>query len=248
MEATKFLIKNAQIYGLDVENVVLVGDSAGGNLATVVNRKLIEENIIKPKLKVLIYPILQFFDFALPSYKEFMSERILGNIDNENFKNFIHYFTGYQVDDTILENGHSSALDKESEFSRFVDRNLLPDEFKLNKQFNKPISEQLNSTIDLKLKNMILHPDISPLLVSDSVLEASSALHTYVLTVGHDILRDDGLIYVKRLENLNLNVKHVHYKNLFHGIFGLLNGMLKFDLSHHLMKNVSDHIRHVIAL
>jgi acetyl esterase/lipase len=248
MEATKFLIKNAKLYGLDAENVVLVGDSAGGNLATVVNRKLIEENIIKPKLKVLIYPILQFFDFALPSYKEFMSERILGNIDNENFKNFIHYFTGYKVDDTILENGHSSALDKESEFSRFVDRNLLPDEFKLNKQFYKPISEQLNSTIDLNLKNMILHPDISPLLVSDSVLEATSALHTYVLTVGHDILRDDGLIYVKRLENLNLNVKHVHYKNLFHGIFGLLNGILKFDLSHHLMENVSDHIRHVIAL
>ena len=220
----------------------------GGNLATVINRKLIEDDIIRPKLKVLIYPILQFFDFALPSYQEFMSQRILGNIDNENFKNFIHYFTGFEVDDTILENGHSTALDKESVLSTYVDKSLIPEEFTQNKQFIKPISQQLNSTIDSNLKKMILHPDISPLLVPDSTFQAYSASYTYVLTVGNDILRDDGLIYVKRLNNLKLNVKHDHYENLFHGIFGLLNGPLKFDLSHYLMKNVSDHIRHVLAL
>jgi arylacetamide deacetylase-like 2 len=176
-----------------------------------------------------------------------MSQRILGNIDHENFKNFIHYFTGYEVDDTILENGHSSSLDKESELSKYVDKSLIPQKYQI-KPFNKPISEQLNSTIHLGLKNLILHPDISPLLVSDLILENYSALHTYVLTVGHDILRDDGLIYVKRLDNLNLNVKHEHYENLFHGIFGLLHGPLKFDLSHDLMNSVSAHIRDIIAL
>ena len=216
-------------------------------MASVINRKLIEDNIIRPKLKVLIYPILQFFDFALPSYKEFMSKNILGNIDDENFKNFIHYFTGFEVDDSILDNGHSTSYDKESELSKYVDKSLLPEKYK-KEEFYKPISEQLNSTIDMNLKNLILQPDISPLLVSDSTLKDYSAQHTYVLTVGQDILRDDGLIYVKRMNNLNLNVKHDHYENLFHGIFGLLHGPLKFDLSLDLMKSVSEHIRHVVAL
>lgn len=196
---------------------------------------------------MLIYPILQFFDFTLPSYQEFLSQRILGNIDVENFKNFIHYFTGIQVDETILNNGHSTSHDKESVLSKYVDKSLIPTRFK-NDRYYKPISEQLNSTIDLNLKNIILHPDVSPLLVSDECLAQYSATHTYILTVGHDILRDDGLIYAKRLANLGVNVKHEHFDNLFHGILTLLHGPLEFELSHQVMDAVSKHIRDIISL
>jgi hypothetical protein len=41
----------------------------GGNLATVISQKLIEQKIAIPKLQVLVYPILQFLDFTLPAYR-----------------------------------------------------------------------------------------------------------------------------------------------------------------------------------
>jgi acetyl esterase/lipase len=46
----------------------------GGNLATVISQTLIENKVAVPKLQVLIYPIMQFFDFTLPSYRVYKIE------------------------------------------------------------------------------------------------------------------------------------------------------------------------------
>lgn len=113
-------------YNIDVDNLVLMGDSAGGNLATVISQQLIERSIARPRLQVLIYPILQFFDFTLPSHQTYFPASILGSINHDNFKMFINYFTGEDVDDSIFLNGHTTASAKDR-FARFVDRSLLPD-------------------------------------------------------------------------------------------------------------------------
>ena len=205
---------------------------------------MIEKNIAKPKLQVLIYPMLQFFDFTLPSYRLNLPKRVLGVIDHDNFKDFIEHFTGYKVDDTIFMNGHTSSEQKEK-YSKFVSTNHLPYDLK-----NHGLSEmfQLNSTIDMasELTRILLSKDVSPLLVDDEYLHKNTPLNTFLITTEMDILRDDGFIYANRLKSIGKNVQHIHFDNLFHGIVSLIHGPLEFTYAQQLIKDISDQINNLI--
>lgn len=247
LSATTDLISNHQEYKIDLNNLILMGDSAGGNLATVVSQKLIERKLAQPKLQVLVYPILQFFDFTLPSYRKYLPKRVLGNIGHENFKNFIHYFTGIEVDDSIFSNGHTNQMHKESDLSEYVNPNYLPHEFRRDHDFDRLefANDSYNKYSDLS--KILLSSDVSPLLVSDEYLRVNTPANTILLTTEIDILRDDGFIYAERLRRLNLNIHHTHHETLFHGIFGLLHGLIKFDVAHSLVKDVAERIVHIVA-
>jgi acetyl esterase len=54
----KWVLKNVQRYKGDASKLILGGDSAGGNLALVTLFKIRKLNIIKPKLLILIYPLV----------------------------------------------------------------------------------------------------------------------------------------------------------------------------------------------
>lgn len=244
-EAAKHLIKNHLRYSIDLNNLIIMGDSAGGNLATIVSQQLIEQNIIKPKLQVLIYPILQFFDFTLPSYMQNLPKRILGSISHDNFKNFLHYFTGVEVDDSIFLNGHTSIYQKESKLASYVSREYLPKKFLVNLNnitlFNDTYGKYS------KLSEILLDNKVSPLLVDDVYLERNTPDNTILLTVGFDILRDDGFIYAGRLKKLGKKIDHMHFESMFHGIFGLLHGPLEFSRARILVKNMAEHVKKVVS-
>lgn len=173
----------------------------GGNLATVISSKLIENKLAKPKLQVLVYPILQLFDFTLPSYRINMQKRILGTVHYENFKNFLHYLTRINVDESVFANGHTSGMQKESLFNQYVNVELLP--LKHRNHNLGPIS-QINDTSGryTELTDMLLSKDISPLLVDDDTLVKNTPFYTLLITAELDILRDDGFIYAERLKRL----------------------------------------------
>ncbi|CAF0705640.1 unnamed protein product [Brachionus calyciflorus] len=243
LETAKYLIKNHDKYSIDLNNLVIMGDSAGGNLATVVSQQLIEQNITKPKLQVLIYPILQFFDFTLPSYRQNLQKRILGSISHDNFKNFIHYFTGIEVDDTIFSNGHTTHYQKESKFAQYVNKVFLPEKFIVN----QPNMTLVNDTLGKysELTEILLSNKVSPLLVDDKYLSRNTPEYTILITAGIDMLRDDGFIYAARLKQLGKKIDHMHFENLFHGIFGLLHGPLEFSKARILVKNVAEHVKKI---
>ena len=61
----------------------------------------------------------------------------------------------------------------------------------------------------------LLDAAASPLIAEQEVLEALPK--TYILTCEHDVLRDDGIMYAKRLESAGVNVTLDHFEDGFHG-------------------------------
>lgn len=59
-------------------------------------------------------------------------------------------------------------------------------------------------------------PRISPLLAEDFGNQPPSV----VVTTEYDILRDGGLAYAAKLEEVGVPVKHLHYPSLMHGFMG----------------------------
>ena len=56
--AYKWIIENARKLNVDINKIIICGDSAGGCLSVDVTLKAIKENIAKPCYQMLIYPVL----------------------------------------------------------------------------------------------------------------------------------------------------------------------------------------------
>lgn len=57
----QFLVENAEKLELDPKHIILVGDSAGGNLSAALSQKLRDENsAITPSAQILLYPALDY--------------------------------------------------------------------------------------------------------------------------------------------------------------------------------------------
>ena len=78
------LIKNKKWLGRAASNILIGGDSAGGNLAAALSLKLRGESKALPKAQILFYPCLSL-NFNSPSYLEFSDAPILDKPSMEFF-------------------------------------------------------------------------------------------------------------------------------------------------------------------
>ncbi len=69
LAATCWVHGHAAEIGVDPKRIAVGGDSAGGNLAAAVAQMLRDQNLFKPLLQVLIYPVIDY-SFDRPSYIE----------------------------------------------------------------------------------------------------------------------------------------------------------------------------------
>ncbi|XP_076430261.1 arylacetamide deacetylase [Peromyscus maniculatus bairdii] len=203
-------------YGVDPRRVGVSGDSAGGNLAAAVTQQVIQDPDVKTKLKVqaLVYPALQALDLKLPSYQEGSNFPILS--PSLMVRLWSKYFTTDQtLEKAMLLNQHVPM--EFSHLFQYVNwSSLLPERYKTGHFYESPtpgsseLAKKYPGFLDVKA---------CPLLANDNTL--SHLPLTYIITCQYDVLRDDGLMYVRRLQNVGVHVTHHHFEDGFHGAFTL---------------------------
>uniref|UniRef100_A0A8C6J1J4 Alpha/beta hydrolase fold-3 domain-containing protein n=1 Tax=Melopsittacus undulatus TaxID=13146 RepID=A0A8C6J1J4_MELUD len=228
---TKFFLQSSVLsqYGVDPDRVGVAGDSAGGNLAAAVAQQLLEDPEVKNKLKIqaLLYPALQALDLNLPSYRENENKPILSK------SLIIRFWSGYFTSDLSLREAMTSNRHvpvESSHLFQFVNwSNLLPEEMKKDHVYVSPtygsseLAQKYPGFLDLRA---------SPLLANDAQLQKLP--RTYILTCQHDVLRDDGFMYARRLQRAGVPVTHDHAKDAFHGAITFVSFPAELAVGHRL--------------
>ncbi|XP_028251825.1 neutral cholesterol ester hydrolase 1-like [Parambassis ranga] len=222
-------------YAVDPERVAVSGDSAGGNLAAAVAQEISTDDSMSVKFSVqaLIYPALQGLDINTPSYIENQYAPSLNPSIMVQF--WLQYLNAdLSLEPQLLVNNHSalrhSPLTPELR-SRVDWTTLLPEKYKKN---HKPLIVENGSPEILKEVPGLLDVRAAPLLASPEVL--AKLPRTYIITCEHDVLRDDGLMYARRLQDAGVMVTNDHYEDGFHGCFSLVMWPVDFDVGKRMLR------------
>lgn len=217
VRATRYFLRPEVLdkYKVDPGRVAVSGDSAGGNLAAALGQQFTYVDSLKNKLKLqaLIYPVLQALDFNTPSYQQNMNTPILPR--HVMVKYWVDYFKGnYDFVQAMIVNNHTS-LDVEKATAlraRLNWTSLLPPSIRKN---YKPVVQPTGDARITQEIPQLLDAASSPLIADQEVLQHLPK--TYILTCEYDVLRDDGIMYAKRLESAGVNVTLDHFEDGFHG-------------------------------
>ncbi|KFR16846.1 Arylacetamide deacetylase, partial [Opisthocomus hoazin] len=229
---TKFFLQSNVLsqYGVDPDRVCVVGDSAGGNLAAAVAQQLLQDSEVKTKLKAqaLLYPALQTLDLNLPAYQDNENKPLLSKSLMVRF--WSEYFTSDpSLREAMASNTHIPV--ESSHLFQFVNwSNWLPEELKKDHVYTSPVYG--SSELVGKYPGL-LDRRAAPLLASDAQLHGLPL--SYVLTCEHDVLRDDGVMYARRMRAVGVPVTHVHAKDAFHGAMMFVSGAAELAVGHRLL-------------
>ncbi|XP_006733329.1 arylacetamide deacetylase [Leptonychotes weddellii] len=224
-------------YGVDPGRIGISGESAGGNLVAAVTQRLIDDPDIKIKLKTqsLIYPALQTLDMDLPSYRECSRFPTLSK------SMMVRLWSGYFTEDrslakAMLFNQHVPVESRH--LFKFVNwSSLLPEKFKKGHFYNSPTYGSSELT---KKYPGFLDVRAAPLLADDNKLRSLPL--TYVITSQYDVLRDDGIMYVTRLQNAGVPVTHNHIEDGFHAAFSYYGFKIGYRIENQYMNWLSEHL------
>ena len=223
-KATVWILRHLEELNIDPERVVVMGESAGGNLAAALSQRLtfdpLYKNLPKLRAQLLINPVLQMFDFKTPSYtaNSKYNTLLLDTLWMAQFWN--NYMTGNEdLVPKMLENQHISNQARKSPFSKLVSHDLLPRGFgKTGDSLHfYSADDSGDESIYDEIADTILNPDFAPLMRP----LLSGLPEAYIATAEFDVLRDDGVLYAKRLEADGVLTTWKNYDSILHGEFSI---------------------------
>ncbi|KAJ0059902.1 hypothetical protein NL108_015230 [Boleophthalmus pectinirostris] len=199
-------------FGLDPDRLCISGDSAGANLAAAVTQTLCSDPSLRscPRLQALVYPVLQALDFQTSSYQQNRAVPILYPPVMARF--WLQYLDADPLlEPSMLQNQHSAALDPDTR-AKINWTALLPAHVR---KHYLPVGVAGGGDSGAGLAPVFLDVRAAPLLADEAVL--SRTPRAYILTCEFDVLRDDGLMYARRLLDAGVTVTSDHYHDGFHG-------------------------------
>ncbi|NXH23352.1 ADCL4 protein, partial [Bucco capensis] len=238
LNATLYFMRNLEEYHVDPALIIISGDSCGANFATVICQILLNRrDVPKVRAQVLLYPGLQGLDFQLPSYQQNASVPVL-------FRKLVIYFCFRYLNrkpshlDDIIQNCHVPESMK-LKYKKWISADLIPDRFKTRGYV--PLKSTCYKPEVHEAVKEVLAITFSPLLAEDSII--CQLPESYILTCEFDVLRDDGLLYKKRLEDNGVQVIWYHCENGFHGILSFFGyKILSFSAEKKIMESIVNYI------
>nr|XP_008122615.2 PREDICTED: arylacetamide deacetylase-like 3 [Anolis carolinensis] len=232
--ATEHFLKNAADYGVDPARISIGGESSGASFSAAVCQVLAGKRLL-PKLRaqILLYPYLQAVDFNLPSYQQNGSVPPL-------FRKFTlthgtMYLTGKAIDVEGIISGNHIPEDLRAKYSKWVSADHVPDEFKARGY--RPVEPAPFSNEQYESLKKGLDSLFSPLLAEDNVIRQLP--ETLLVTSEYDILRDDGILYRKRLLDNGVPVTWHHIEDSVHGMTSTIDfGLLEFPNARRSLQHV----------
>ncbi|NWY51230.1 ADCL4 protein, partial [Chionis minor] len=210
LTATVHFLKTAEKYGVDPDRIIACGDSAGGTFAAAVCQELVNRrDIPKIRAQVLIYPFLQALDFNLPSHQK---NAFVGFLSQEHVVRFLLKYLNKDcsLKEAVLAGSHVPES-MNLKYRKWINPDLIPEIFKVG--YKPPFPTSFLPQVHEETKELF-GTRLSPLLAEDAVV--CRLPETCIITCQHDVLRDDGLLYKKRLEDNNVKVTWYHIDEGFH--------------------------------
>ena len=101
----------------------------------------------------------------------------------------------------MMEDRHlSPEFRTKSKYAEYIDEKNLPEKYRTPKRTPPTVSEPYNATVFHLIKDLIVDPRFSPLMADD----LSGLPAAMIVAQNFDVLRDDGLLYAKRLRDFGV--------------------------------------------
>lgn len=228
-------------FSVDPLRVAVGGDSTGANLAAALCQRLARRedgHLPSPCAQVLVYPALQMADFNLPSYQQNHAVPILFRGRMAFY--FLQYLNGdVSLSQDVLEGTHVPT-ELQPRFKEWLSPSKLPPEY-LERGYSEPPAPEYDGEVYHLIKDGLEH-EVSPLLADDAVIRKTPP--TFILTCEYDVLRDDGILYRKRLLDWDINVTWKHVMEGFHGMINFFKqDWLTFPSAVQVVDGVVDYMK-----
>ena len=239
----------------------------GGNIATVLTRRLLADQVPRqPKLQVLIYPWVQQVDYLLPS-QIFYETRSIISSSKVTLSKFTPWYLGIfdvseEVERVFATNAHWLLIEDAAERERM--RALLDVESRLDAKYKTGRTYYENNAVvrkyaqlgqldeqhllkrDPKMARLfrkLFDADISPLLADEKQLIGMP--RTYMVLLEWDSLKDEGLLYERRLREAGVQVDLAFYENAFHPIANMVssNPLFSFKVARQMQADLVKYLK-----
>jgi acetyl esterase/lipase len=230
-------------FGIDPSKTVLMGDSAGGNLAAVVSRRARLAGY-PVKAQVLVYPLLQFHDMMLPSYQSYYAEYSkTAFLDPRSIARLLLLYVGVHATEdriqAVLSNNHTGLHLEKAAWDR-LSHDLLPSHVRNVPYYSGQAVPAGDQELYSQLEPYLYNADFSPMMADD--LDQSPP--TVIVTCEYDILRDEGLIFGRHLMAHGVRVHQLHYEGGFHGMW---NFHSEINVASKSMDDIAYHIKNILS-